>query len=271
MSCAIHSSKWLQRAHQCRFLWSRWQNDKAIHVASVWFLRRLTRLKVVRHSFIGAITGLFVSPGCHYTWPRQSGCDWQMPGEIRSSELRWAPVALNTPSQLSDVDHEMGQTFQMRKQLSLISHYECRLLRVSGFSSCCSWLCLARQCWRGRRPAKDIPLKPREEPRRETHNAPYHLQPTHCRPCWKSSPEWELSQIGLFAIERGICAVKAGLITTAFNLSHWRQLLLKPANWLWLCLKNTDSSYQKWAYCFACQPVLAHVLSSNLLTNRNKR
>lgn len=151
-------------------LWSRWRNDKAIHVASVWFLLQLTRLKVVARLFIVAISGLFVSPGCHCTWPQQSGCDWQMPGEIRSSELRWAAVALNTPLQLSDVDREMGQTFQMRKQLSLISHYQCRLLRVSGFSSRCSWLCLARQFWRERRSAKDIPLKPRVEPRRETES-----------------------------------------------------------------------------------------------------
>lgn len=200
MSCAIHSSEWLQRAHLCWFLWSWWQNDKAIHVASVWFLRLLTRLKVVAILFIGAITGLFVSPGCHYTWPRQWGCDWQMPGEIRSSELRWAPVALNTPLQLSDVNHEMGQTFQMRKQLSLISHYECRLLRVSGFSSCCSWLCLARQFWRERRSAKDITLKPREEPRRETKSAANSLSAMlKIFPIMEAESDWRI------AVERGIC------------------------------------------------------------------
>lgn len=65
-----------------------------------------------------------------------------MPGVIRSSELRWTLAALNTPLQLSDVSHEMGQTFQMRKQLRLISHYKCCLLWVSGFSSAahgCVW------------------------------------------------------------------------------------------------------------------------------------
>lgn len=166
----------------------------------MWFLQQLTRLKVVAILFIGAITGLFVSPGCHYIWPRQSGCDWQMPGKIRSSELRWAPVALNTPLQLSDVSHEMGQTFQMRKQLSLISHYECRLLRVSGFSSCRSWLCLARQFWRERRSAKDIPLKPREEPRHETKSAANSLSAMlKILPIMGAESDWYI------AVERGIC------------------------------------------------------------------
>lgn len=65
-----------------------------------------------------------------------------MPGVIRSSKLRWTLAALNTPLQLSDVSHEMGETFQMRKQLRLISHYKCCLLWVSGFSSAahdCVW------------------------------------------------------------------------------------------------------------------------------------
>lgn len=68
-------------------------------------------------------------------WLRSSSeCDWQMPGVIRSSRLRWTPAAWNTPLQLSDVSREMKQTLQMREKLGLISHYKCCLLRVSGFS-----------------------------------------------------------------------------------------------------------------------------------------
>lgn len=143
---------------------AKWQSDSCCLCV---IFAAANKVKGCHYSFYCGHYRLFVSPGCHCSWPWQSRCDWQMPREIRSSELRWVAVALNTPLQPSDVNHEMGQTFQMRKQLSLISHYECRLLRVSGFSSCCSWLCLARQFCRKRRSAKDIPLKPKEEPRRE--------------------------------------------------------------------------------------------------------